>query len=94
MPLTGEVHLSRLPGWEELSVDLRKVFADVRLPPLFMERSEDSVLFVLGPDLRQIDVPPVGRLVRFGRRIGSRIVSGDFCVDPVAGEGHDGATHQ
>ena len=50
-----------------------------------MERGEGRVHFVLGPDLRQIDAPPVGRLVRFGRDIG-RQGPEYFCVDPATGE--------
>jgi hypothetical protein len=85
MPLTGEVDLSQLPGSEELPADLRKVFTDVRLPSLFMEWDDGRADFALGPDLRQIDVPSAGRLVRFGRHIG-RHGPEDFCVDPATGE--------
>jgi hypothetical protein len=51
-----------------------------------MEWDDGRADFALGPDLRQIDVPSAGRLVRFGRHIGRHPVSGDFCVDPATGE--------
>lgn len=84
MPPIDEVDLSQLPGWEELPAELRKTFAGARLPSSFLRRTEDHADFLLGPELRQIDVRPAGRFVRFGRRTGG--VIGDFCLDPTTGE--------
>jgi hypothetical protein len=84
MPPIDEADLTQLPGWESLPADLQKTFADAHLPSSFLKRDEDSANFVVGPDLRQIDVLPVGCLVRFGRRIGG--FGGDFCMNPATGE--------
>jgi hypothetical protein len=83
MPPIDEINPTQLPGWESLPADLQKAFADARLPSSFLKRSADSANFMAGPDLSEIDVPPLGRLVRFGRRVGG--LGGDFCVDPATG---------
>jgi SUKH-4 immunity protein len=75
---------TRLPGWEALPPDVQKMFAGARLPSSFLKRSEESANYVVGPDLREVDVPPLGRLVRFGRKLGG--FGGDFCVNPATGE--------
>jgi hypothetical protein len=84
MPPTDAADFTQLPGWQELPADLQKVFADAHLPATFLRRSEDSANFVAGPDLQQIDVPPRGRLVQFGRRVGG--YGGRFCLDRATGE--------
>lgn len=80
-----EADLTQLPGWETLPADLQKTFTDAHLPSSFLKRDEDSANFIAGPHLRQIDVPPLGRLVRFGSRVGG-FTGGDFCVNPATGE--------
>jgi SUKH-4 immunity protein len=84
MPPTDEIDPTRLPGWESLPADLQRTFVDARLPSAFLRRHEGSANFVAGPDLREIEAPALGRLVRFGRRIGG--LGGDFCVHPESGE--------
>lgn len=84
MPPPDVTDPTRLPGWESLPADVQKIFASVRLPSSFMEHDEGAK-FVVGPDLTQMDVPPLGRLVRFGRSITGSF-GGDFCVNPASGE--------
>jgi hypothetical protein len=52
-------------GADRSNPDAQKMFADVRLPTLFLKRREDSANYVVVPDLAEIDVLPLGRLVRF-----------------------------
>lgn len=86
MPSRDVTDPAQVPGWESLPGDLQALFTGVRLPSSFLQRPDGTANFVMGPELSQIDVPPLGRLVRFGRRIGG--LGGDFCVDPAAGEVH------
>jgi SUKH-4 immunity protein len=83
MPI-DETDLTQLPGWESLPADAQKMFARARVPSSYLKRREDSANYVVGPDLAEVDVPPSGRLVRFGRQLGGS--GGDFCVDPATGE--------
>lgn len=66
-----------------MPADLQQMFTGVHLPLSFMKRDEDDANFVVGPDLRLIEAPPLGRLVRFGRRAGD---GEEFCVNPATGE--------
>lgn len=84
MPLpVDDADPTRLPGWDSLPADLQAVFAGAHLPSSFLRRDESSANFVVGPDLAEVDAPPLGRVLRFGRRIGG--FGGDFCLDPTTG---------
>src|SRR5689334_6016198 len=84
MPPIDEIDPTRLPGWESLPADLQRAFVDTRLPSTFLKRDGQHANLMVGPGLREIDAPPPGRLVRFGRRLGG--VGGEFCVHPESGE--------
>jgi hypothetical protein len=78
-----DANLTQLPGWESLPADVQRMFADVHLPASFLKRDATSANFVVGPDLVEVDAPPLGRVLRFARRIGG--FGGDFCLNPATG---------
>jgi len=83
VPSVEEFDLSQLPGWGSLPAEAREKFAGAHLPSAFLDRAEDSANFVVGPDLGPVEVPSMGRLIRFGRRLGG--LGGDFCMNPTTG---------
>jgi hypothetical protein len=67
-----------VPGWDSLPPSLRERFLAADLPVALL-KLDDSANFLLGPELSEVDVPSLGRLLRFGHGIG--LFEGEFCLD-------------
>jgi hypothetical protein len=77
--------IEKVPGWESLAPALRKRFLDADLPASFL-KLDDSVNFVVGPDLAEVEVPRLGRLLRFGH--GDNAYGGEFGLNLETGTVH------
>jgi hypothetical protein len=84
MPVPVEdADLTVLPGWGGLPADVRAALADAHLPASFLVR-DGGVNFLVGPELVEVDVPSLGRLLRFGH--GTAAFNGDFGLSRATGE--------
>jgi hypothetical protein len=72
-----EADFMGFPGWQSLSPDLQRQFLDAHLPTSFLEDGW-RFHYAADPDLTQMDLPSVGRVVRFGER--RHRTGGFYCV--------------
>jgi hypothetical protein len=75
--------VEEVPGWESLPGELRDRFLAAGLPDAMLKLDE-SVNFVLGPELAEAEVAGIGRVLRFG--YGTGLFAGEFCLDSAPGE--------
>jgi hypothetical protein len=78
-----DADLTLLPGWERLPADVQATFVEAHLPASFLKR-EGGANFLVGPQLVEVDVPSLGRLLRFGH--GTSAFNGDFCLNQATGD--------